>query len=211
MKKIVPATVASLVASVVLLAGCSSPQQGSPEPATTGASDPPSSSSAGSSTTATSAAPKVTNPLNASKFVANPCSSLTASDLPRLQESGAPPTVDNKGAPGCIWNAADASSSTSINWLTPDTNGLSNEYAKRSEDAYFIPTTIDGYPAVYSDTVDLRTSGECTLNVAVNDHLYFLSFYQLNTASDSPANATQSCSLAEQAAADVIKNLQGVQ
>jgi hypothetical protein len=81
---------------------------------------------------------------------------------------------------------------------------LSDLYAKSDTIAYWQPTTVTGYPAAYGDVIsDGRTQGDCVINVAVNDHLYFDSEFT------NPLNASQSCALAKRAAADVIRNLGG--
>jgi hypothetical protein len=70
--------------------------------------------------------------------------------------------------------------------------------------AYWKPTTVAGYPAVYGDAIsDQRPQGVCVINTAISDKLFF--FTQFN----NPLNTTQSCTLAAQAAAAVIKNLGG--
>jgi hypothetical protein len=164
----------------------------------------PSGNSVVPSTSATPAAPKVSKPLDASPFVARPCSSLTTSDVVGVGltdpiSSGGP---ESSGA-GCTW-AGETGGIASVDWVTANKNGLSDLYAKLSTFAYWQPTMVAGYPAVYGDALrDLRSQGNCVLNVGVNDHLTFFIQY------DDPLNAEHSCSLAGQAAADVIANLKG--
>ena len=58
---------------------------------------------------------------------------------------------------------------------------------------------------MFASISDGRAQGECVLNVGVNDSLYFFVDYQAEGTPDQ-ANV---CSLAQSAATDVIKNLQG--
>jgi hypothetical protein len=104
---------------------------------------------------------------------------------------------------GCTWTGRSGGS-VSVDWETAVTNGLADLYAKSSTIAYWQPTTVAGYPAAYGDAIsDGRSQGDCVISTGVSDKLYFF------TEFDNPLNATQSCTLAAQAATAVIKNLGG--
>jgi hypothetical protein len=180
------------------LTGCTSRDGGTPTPATTSASTDP-TSDAGHTT-----APAVPHPLDASKATTTPCSALTAADVTGLNiVNGSGQAGSQLQAPSCSW-AGDSGGTVSIAWETANTNGLSDLYAKSSTIAYWQPTTVSGYPAAYGDAIsDGRRQGNCVINTAVSNQLYFVAQF------DTPQNASQSCTLAEQAAADVIKNLGG--
>lgn len=175
--------------AVAVLAGCSSG-------ANTGAPRTTPSTSA-----AASGAPRVAHPLDASKMLQDPCSSLTTSDLTGLgidNPTGKPRQTDY--GPLCTWSSLDG---VGITWEKVNTNGLSDLYQQKSSAAYWIPITVSGYPAVFADTVsDSRPHGDCEINVGVNDHLYFFADYQAGPGNDA-------CPKARQAAADVIRNLGG--
>jgi hypothetical protein len=197
--------IAALGLSTVLFEGCSSSTPGQAQPSSTAAiATGTATESATPSGSDTSQAPKVTHPLNASNLAANPCSGLTTTDIAGLRVTN--PIIKAKSdvaGSQCTWTG-DSPGSLSVGWVTPNTNGLSNLYAKSDTIAYWQPTTVAGYPAAYGDVIsDGRAQGDCVINVAVNDHLYFDSEFT------NPLNAGQSCALAEQAAADVIKNLGG--
>jgi hypothetical protein len=183
------------VAAAVVMVGCSSGTGGQAVPTadvpTASSSTPPS-------------APKVTQPLNASALVAKPCSSLTLSNVAGVGLTDAISNSDSDAnGKACSW-AGEAGGAVAVSWDTANTHGLSDLYAKQSTYAYWQPTTVTGYPAVYGDGLgDQRANGDCVLNVGVSDQLAF--FVQYN----NPANATQACSLAGKAAADVIANLKG--
>jgi hypothetical protein len=137
-------------------------------------------------------------------MIADPCSALTSADLARLNmtdpiSEGGP---DATGAQ-CAWSGTN-NPGVAVGWLTPSPNGLSDLYVKSDTIAYWQPTTVAGYPAAYGDSIsDGRAQGDCVINVAVTDRLYF------DVEFTNPFNAGQSCALAAQAAADVIKNLGG--
>ncbi|HWE91289.1 MAG TPA: DUF3558 family protein, partial [Pseudonocardiaceae bacterium] len=186
----------------VLLAGCSSGAGGGSTTTMNGGS---SSSSSG---TSTAGAPTVSNPLDASKFLHSPCSALTVSDVSGLGISGATGSPRMAGAgPQCDWTG-DSGAGIDVIWTTGSTGGLDNGYKLQAAAAgkyfaYFQPTTVGNYPAVYAATSDDRSSGDCVLNVGVSANTSFLSQYNGSTS------ASQACSLAAKAAADVIKNLGG--
>jgi Protein of unknown function (DUF3558) len=193
--------VLGLTLASIGLAGCTSGTGGTPSPTTTTSSTSGDPASSGNLTKA----PSVTHPLDASKMVAQPCTSLTAADLTGLHivnavsGSGSSPSSTTS----CTWSG-DSGGGVTIDWETANTNGLSDMYAKSSTIAYWQPTTVAGYPAAYGDAIsDGRSQGNCVIDTAVTDHLDF--FVQF----DNPLNAGQSCALAAQAAAAVIKNLGG--
>ncbi len=192
-----PAAMVGALLAVAVLTGCTSGNSGTPTPATGSATTGPTSS-------AVAAAPPVAHPLDASKVLGQPCTALTASDLTGLNIVNAisKPKSDANGSQ-CSW-AGDSGGSLSIGWETADTNGLSDVYAKSSTIAYWQPTTVAGYPAAYGDALsDQRSQGVCVIDTAVSDKLYF------DAQFNNPLNPGQSCTLAAQAAADVIKNLGG--
>jgi hypothetical protein len=187
---------AVLAAGVV--AGCSSATPGTAVP-TTQSSAP--SSGVGSGDTA----PKVAHPLDGAAFVAKPCSSLTPADTEALGLAGAQGEIgaNNLLGIGCGFFLHDTG--VNVLWNKDDTNGLTDLYALRSNYAYWIPTTVSGHPAVFEDGIDERSTGTCSVDVGVNDHLFF----DAQVVSVSPV--AQACPLAKRAAALVIKNLQAIQ
>lgn len=181
------------------LAGCASNTGGTATPATTTSQNPPVSSTHGPAK-----APAVSYPLDATKMMSQPCTALTSTDTSGLNivNASSKPDSDSNGSQ-CSW-AGDSGGTVSVGWVTTNMNGLSDLYAKSSTMAYWQPTTVSGYPAAFGDALsDGRAQGDCVLNTAVSDKLYFIAQF------DTPQNASQSCTLAEQAATDVIKNLGG--
>lgn len=202
-----------LVAVAVLLAACSASTGGvaaptSPSTTAESAGTPGSitdmPSHAGDEATR---APTVATPLNASAFLANPCSALTISQLTAITLTDLH-TLPNStaGNPLCTWVDQSSSDSVGVDWMPSATDGLSQVYAQRPSQGYFVPTTVGHYPAVYADFADLRAQGTCSLNVGVSNTLYFFVKYD----SEQAATRQQACQLTAQAAADVIRNLGGL-
>ena len=200
MKLRFPVALCGLGCFALTLSGCTIGQVGQAQP-----QSPDPSPAATRSVAGHAAAPIVVHPLDASAMVAEPCSSLAPTDISALGLANAAgrPGTGSFGRTGCTW-AGDSGGVVNINWVTADRNGLSDLYAKSSTIAYWQPTTIDGYPAAYGDSIsDSRAQGSCVLSTAVSDQLYF--FAQI----DNPVNPSRSCALAATAAADVIKELGG--
>jgi hypothetical protein len=188
------ASVLGTICAVVVLVGCST--TGQPQPAN------PAIISTSTSSAASGGAPAVSHPLSAAAILMSPCSALTAGQLSALGVGGAPSTNNtDPSGPGCAW-MAKSFLSVNVGWIPANRNGLSDLYQKQQSMAYWRPTQIDGYPAVFADAAP-QLNGGCLLNTGVNDHLYFLAGAQSASSDD------QACVLARQVAADVIKNLGG--
>jgi hypothetical protein len=186
----IPATAASLL----LLAACTTNTTGSPTPSTTAPA------------TTNTVAPRVAKPLDASGFIKNVCSTLTSNQLAALNmPNPSGDVLPDEGDPLCSWSDLTTNISFGISWMPTMTGGLSDVYARAYGFGYWDPTAVDGYPAVYAGIgKNDRAGGDCEINVAVNDHLYFLAHYIGNHQL-----GTRSCDLAKQAATDVIHNLGG--
>lgn len=195
--------VTGFVASMIVMSGCTSNTGGTASPAVGGQTTVP-SDDAPSSSAVPVKAPRVPHPLDASKMVTTPCTALTSADVTDLHVVNSISGADkNAAAAQCVWTGSPGGS-VSIGWETINKGGLSDLYEEQSTAAYWQPTTVSGYPAVYADELsDGRGQGDCVLNVGVNDHLYFIAGF------NNPLDADQSCPLVAQAAADVIRNLGG--
>lgn len=186
-----------MMAVVAALAGCST--TGQPQP-----TGPVTASTADSATDdpAAGGAPAVAHSLDANSILKDPCSALTTGQLASLGVGGAPAinNTDPSGQ-GCAWTAGSLLT-VNVGWVPANAHGLSDLYRKQQSMAYWRPTQVDGYPAVFADAAPQQDNG-CLLNTAVSDHLYFLAGAQGARSND------QACVLAREAAADVIKNLEG--
>ncbi|PRX47673.1 uncharacterized protein DUF3558 [Prauserella shujinwangii] len=102
--------------------------------------------------------------------------------------------------------ASDASSQIHVILDTNLSNGLSDIYARESGLAYFEPTTVSDYPAVYAGSTDDRANGVCELHIGVTDSVAVtLIAYLSPGTSDYP----RGCEVAELTAKTMIENLKG--
>ena len=203
------ATTAGAVAIVALAAACTSESPGTATPVGTSSS---SSATAPESTTlgGGAEAPKVTHPLNAEKFVANPCSVLTQPQLTHFAVTGQGEQKTDSNGPRCQWTSGSAGSSTGITaFFTPAiTNGLDNAYqlhkAGTYKDGYFDPLEVAGYPAVLNGLVDDRKEGHCTVTVGLSDQSIFSVAIQGQSGTDG-------CKAATNVAKAALQTIQGGQ
>lgn len=205
---------AGIAITVTAMAGCSDPQSGTALPVTTtGADNTDTSTGQTTPTTARSGAPEVKDPLDASKYVPQPCAILSADTLKELN-IGRPgkPDTDSELAktvgPSCTWNNDDQPLSKSYGFglITGNPHGISDIYrtGKKSFPGYFEPTEVTGYPAVYADTADGRDSGNCNLVVGISSSVAF----RVGIGASKDVGA-KSCDLVKQLAATVIQTLKG--
>ncbi|MFC5107557.1 DUF3558 domain-containing protein [Kibdelosporangium philippinense] len=197
------------VVTAVGAAGCTPTDNGIPTPqaGTTGAQ----STTASASKPKDYGAPRVTTPLDASKFLSQPCTVLTPAQLQSLTlpVQGKPDTdsqVAKTAGPSCLWINNDTPSfAISIGFLTGNKRGLSDTYRGHEQGAfpgYFEPTSVDGYPAVFNDLSDGRAGGDCTITVGVSDTLTLRVSHQ-----GSRFTGAAACDRAKQAAALGIQTL----
>lgn len=160
------ATVAALAALAV--ASCSSDKQ-EVVPTTTTTTPPPVTRT----TTATApSAPAVANPLDASDFVARPCTSLTKAQqrqygITRTERT----TLAAAEGESCFFYRTGADRFWVV-FSSRISNGLSYRYIEhdRGSWGYWKPTDLDGYPAVAFGNTDPPA---CFFAVGVSDSLHF--------------------------------------
>jgi hypothetical protein len=188
----------------VLLAGCAGVKPGSAgdiAPMSSQPSPAPLSSNGGSS----GSAPKVDTPLNPAPLLADACAALSASQLSTLGLKTGKPRQIQTGTT-CSWRYADGTSNTvNISPIEPNKNGLSDLYDEKEKKAYWKPTNIAGYPAVYADITDDRNRGRCSLYVGVTDQLSVFILTQL----DNGADVSNPCPVADRIGAAMVKTLKG--
>jgi hypothetical protein len=125
-------------------------------------------------------APSVPNPIDASRFLPKPCTTLTPAQLDALNLAG-PGTTDvplaNYTGPNCAWDAKDGTPVLMFGFVTSNKNGLADIYRGHDQGqfpGYFVVTTVDGFPAVFTSGVDARSKGFCTLLTGISDSLAIL-------------------------------------
>jgi hypothetical protein len=191
---------AAAVVAVFAAAGCSAPTGGTAEPS------PVSSSAAG---------PAVPSPLDPSRYLGDPCAAVPQGVLASLHYTtpgeatlaGSPRAT---AGPGCGWDIGAEGLSVQIIFGTANRDkgigGIAGIYrAKDSGQFAFAEPApaVEGYPAVFSDRVDRRAQGNCTLWVGLAGDLAFAA------ASMGYQGNQDSCQVAEQVAAAVVSTLKG--
>ncbi|WP_091287969.1 DUF3558 domain-containing protein [Amycolatopsis xylanica] len=201
---------AAALTALAMLTGCSAKEPGtaSPTPNQPGSSAASPNQPSTSNGTDLSGAPPVKTPLNAAKFYADPCLTLTQAQLQSFNVSSNPRRLDSDHGVGCAWNfGADGGVSAGVNFPKPE-KGLSLLYANKKDgtyrDGYFDETNVSGYPAIQYDSNDLRPDGDCTVAVGISDNLYLSVILQGPPGSDG-------CKRAMNVAKDVIATIQGGQ
>lgn len=195
-------TVAVVLSVAAGLSACSDEEPGTalPAPSSIGSSTSTDQSSTSSQ------APVVAEPLDVGRYLKSPCGLIDGSLLAGLgaPASGMPDTNDT--SVGCIWIDSASGSAISMSILTANKNGLADMYklneSGRFEEGYFETETVDGYPAVFADGTDGRAEGRCSLVFGVSDTVSIRSGLQ-------GGEGAGSCDKARDAAAAVIKTLQG--
>ena len=183
-----------LTVVATLLVGCSTRTAGNATPATDDVqgTDQPETSS---QTEPDDGAPKVEDPLDASKYEDNPCLALdaTQSDELGFGSSGSP--VDATLGKACLWENESTRGQVQITFYSEIEDGLSSQYRAQDDGkwAYFeeLPA-IDGFPAVARDITDNRHNGTCPVAVGLSDELMFevdLRLPEESIGNDEPCEA----------------------
>ncbi|MPZ84081.1 MAG: DUF3558 domain-containing protein [Actinophytocola sp.] len=193
-------------------AGCTTSDAGTPTPGpdssessaptSTGPSEP-------SSEQDTFGAPRVENPLDASRFLVDPCAVLTPAQLAPFGvsqpgEGDTDSEIAKTVGPLCIWHAdPEVDSTISVAWQSGNKHGLADLYRMRDEWEYFLETMVGGYPAVFNDSIDNRDGGDCTISVGVSDTLTF------DASETGVLDADGACARAEQVAKAAVVTMRG--
>jgi Protein of unknown function (DUF3558) len=188
------------VAAAGLLAACSQGTGSGPAPTSA------SSTAAASSNSATGDAPRVPVALPVADLTSNPCSALSSDQVTQIGLTGSADLTQGQTGPNCRWRSATVSENlVNISPMIVNKNGLSDIYANKAKNAYFEPTTINGYPAVYTDLADLRSTGDCALWVGVTDQLAVSVSAQISFG----VNKSTPCPVAQRVATAMVQHLQG--
>ena len=185
--------------AVIAAVGCSSREDGDPT------ADGTQTSTKGEN----DGVPRVEDPLDATSFLNQPCAVLDQQQLAEfgVTSPGIPTTTGATAeyvGPYCSWIAdPEWGSAISVGFETGNKHGLSDTYRGRDQFEYFVPTTVDGYPAVFSDGADLRSQGQCVIGVGISDKLAF------NASEQGELDADGACERARQVAAAALATLKG--
>ena len=143
-----------------------------------------SSTEAGTATPAASAGdvPRVSEPLDATPYLDDPCSLVPANVLARVGDGYESPQItppDKMSGAACSWQS-DTASGVLVSFQTENTKrgtggmqGVYDAYHVTHWYSYYEPTEVTGYPAAFADGGDAREHGETALRVGITDDLTF--------------------------------------
>lgn len=202
--------VAGVALAGLAIAACTTTANGSPTvpPASDQSTDSPPGSEPASQDP-TYGAPRVDDPLNANPFLPRPCDVLSQAQLESLgvTRPGVPSTtgaIAETVGPSCLWFVdTEITSSIGIGFNPGNKNGLSDNYRAREELDYFEPTTVEGYPAVFTEGFDRRETGGCGIVVGITDTLTF------SATETGDLTAPEACDRAKQVAAAAVTTIRG--
>ena len=156
--------------------------------------------------------PRVREPLDASRFLADPCAVLTEEQVAvhGTNPVGVPNPNAGGAGPACLWHDDEQYPDThigiSVGWLVVNAHGLSDTYWNRERfDDYlrFDEVEVAGYPGVinYYEGDDIH--GHCAVTVGVSNSLTFMAYIQ----GGGSISIEHSCDVAVQIASHVIQAL----
>ncbi|TKG60447.1 DUF3558 domain-containing protein [Prauserella endophytica] len=206
-----PRAAAAALMVGLLAAGCATEEPGTPSASSwTSSADNSTSASGGD-------VPQVSSPLDASAYLDRPCDLVPQTVMNELSytEPGKALTADENSTaalsgPGCGWNVRGHGQSVVVGIQTGNQQdgmgGLQGIYDgyQDGQFEYYEPTTVDGYPAAFSDISDNRDRGSCAMYVGIADDLTY-SVYAGPYGDDPDA----ACPVVEQVAGAVIETLKG--
>ncbi|WP_086848111.1 DUF3558 domain-containing protein [Amycolatopsis kentuckyensis] len=199
----------SLVVSAGVATSCTTSTGGTASPS-------PSDSAATSAPAADPDVPKVPAPLDASKYVANMCDAVPKDVLASLKYTGPGEARASGGdaataGPSCAWRLRGEGIGVSVILATANRDrgagglaGIYAAYRDRKVIRFLEPAPeVEGYPAIYYDLSDERSSGTCGLGVGIADDLL------VDVQAQGYQGKDDSCAAAAQVAAGIIKTLKG--
>lgn len=159
------ATLAAVLLAGLSLSACSQSTTGTPLPESSAADSPTSTSSTAL------AAPKVSDPLDVSKFEKSPCGLLSDAQANQIltvtRHLVSPGATDSTI---CAWK--DEGGAELSLGLVGGNGGLSTVYRQHTAQSpgYFVPIpSVEGYPALFASVADQRSKGSCTVLLGVRD------------------------------------------
>jgi hypothetical protein len=198
--------VLAAASTVALMAtGCATQEVGVATPGTITVA-----TSATSAPEPTPGVPRVRDPLDASRYIADPCAILTPEKLAsygmnRTGKPDVPSTTTDFREPGCLWHGNAQSFNVAVNWLTSNKNGLADTYVLQESETwdYFEAIEVEEYPAVFNYFSDDPQYGNCHVTVGISDRLVYTVYIQ----GQGNIDAQTGCDLVIQVATAVIQML----
>ncbi|TVT28532.1 DUF3558 domain-containing protein [Amycolatopsis rhizosphaerae] len=196
--------IAATMAATGLLTACSGGGGQSGTTTTSGAA----AASSTSTSAASGGAPSLPSQLKVDDVKANPCNTLSSAQIDHLGMVGPGKQSQTNNGPTCTWQGAVYQANSTGIGVSTNGTGLDNIYKLNAQPgyfAYFEPTTINGYPAVYASRADQRSSGICSLSIGLANDTTAVVTSSLVTGQ----NKTNPCPVAERTAQAMIEHLKG--
>jgi hypothetical protein len=202
-----------VLSACALIGGCTSTTGGTANPANS-ESSPGTSSAAGP----TGDVPKVTTPLDVTKYETDTCGLVPGDELATLKftDPGEPSprdsTPEGQSGPSCGWKIHGEGISLLVIIGTGNRDagaggltGIQAAYERPNSIIKFVERApdIEGQPALYFDIHDRRPAGNCSMAIGVTDDLAVAVF------SEGYEGQQDSCDAAQSAAAAMVKTLKG--
>lgn len=198
---------ASLLSAVLLAAACASTTDGEAQLGESG----------NNSSSPSADRQRVSEPLDISAYLSDPCGLVSVEKLGELGFSPGDgeahlPEDDEFAAqtgPACGW-VGQGNGSISVIITSKNTErgvgGLEGLRALYEQGRYRLweETFVADYPAAYLGVSDARSRGDCNIAVGIADDMAFSV-----TASSFRDNPAMACQVADEVAVDVIENLKG--
>jgi Protein of unknown function (DUF3558) len=157
-------------------------------------------------------APTVANPLDTTKWQANPCSVLTQAQLTSILPNGQAKAGSSSLGPDCSWHDlanAEKTPGLGVGFVTANKSGLSSLYENHKNGAMAILNRlpdIDGYPAVvYSNDPGAIQDGACSIAVGVTNQLTISADVNMPTGGDK----SKACDTAIKLATSAMDTMTG--
>lgn len=164
------------LAALLLAAGCSDDEAGTPTGPTPAASEQmePTADVPGMPSEMPDDAPKVEQPIeNLDRFMSAPCDALTRSQAAEIGlDDDIQTNLDNAQGPQCALSNEKRDRLTIV-FSKNQPLGIAGLYLNKQQSpdfyAYFEPVDIAGHPGVFADVADDRNDGLCAMSVGLTD------------------------------------------
>jgi uncharacterized protein DUF3558 len=200
---------ACLLVAVLAVGACSDKSIGSPVGVGSTTRSPATSSGVGTSTSSeddlpSNGAPPVTEPLNPSRYLTDPCATLTQAQTSELKVGNDGVQKNTEFGHRCIWQNNDTGSDVDVLFMETNHRGLSGVYGGRSQLQLFEETQdIEGHPAVIAG-MDERATGGCSISIGLTDQL---AVQVSSQQSNSKVGTVDPCSVTTRVATMMLKTM----
>ncbi|SMD19217.1 DUF3558 domain-containing protein [Lentzea albidocapillata] len=142
--------------------------------------------------------------LSIAKFVSDPCSILTASQIATLGSVRAPQAGTAELGPNCVWNGQDVIKNSTYDISVTKDKNFEAQVENVKNNGVFVDKKLDGVRVISTDQTDGSISCLTSIQVSKTDSVTV----QISSATDERATK-KPCPEAERVAQLIITNLKG--